>query len=81
MTVIYHVGLHADGYAYRMEEAWSETFPTHKAALAAARSAAAKQRAGGRDAHILYETEDGEWHREYADGGDRPETIVVDDIE
>lgn len=79
MKVIYHVERHDDGFAYRMENAWSETFPTHKDALSAARAAAAKQRTGGKDAHIVYETEDGEWHREYAEGGDRPETIVVDD--
>ncbi|AQZ52214.1 DUF2188 domain-containing protein [Martelella mediterranea] len=79
MEVIYHVGRHDGGYAYRMENAWSETFPTHDAALSAARSAAARQRTGGKNAHILFETEDGEWHREYAEGGDRPETIVIDD--
>ncbi len=33
---------------------------------------------GGEDAEILYQDDKGNWHTEHADGGDRPETEVVD---
>jgi len=56
----------------------SEPFPSHAAALAAARRAAAEQRVPGRTEAIEYETSDGKWHTETAAGGDRPDTDVED---
>ena len=50
--------------------------PTHAAALAAAKHAAAEQRVPGRTETIEYETADGKWHTETAAGSDRPETDV-----
>jgi len=37
---------------------WSETFPDHESALAAAKSAAARQPQGGEDAEISYQLSD-----------------------
>ena len=48
------------------------------AALAAAKRAAAEQRVPGRTEAIEYETADGKWHTETAEGSDRPETDVED---
>lgn len=77
MSMKYRVGQHDGGWAYEFDGTWSESFDTHEKALVAARQAAARQRVGGRDAVITYETPDGKWHTEIAEGGDRPETIVV----
>lgn len=77
--ITYHVAEHDGGFAYRLGDVWSESFPDHDAALAAARSAAERQHLEGRDAEISYQLADGRWQTEHASGGDRPETDVVDD--
>jgi hypothetical protein len=76
--VIYKIVQHDGGWAYTVDGTFSETFPTHDSALAAARRAAAEQRVPGRTEAIEYETADGKWHTETAAGGDRPETEVED---
>ncbi len=79
--VIYQIVRHEDGWAYKVDGTFSETFPTHAAALKAARTAAAEQRVPGATQAIEYETADGKWHTETARGGDRPETEVKDDAD
>ncbi|QIO54705.1 hypothetical protein HA461_26375 (plasmid) [Rhizobium leguminosarum bv. trifolii] len=80
MTIIvYHVGEHDGGFGYRLGDVWSETYPDHGSALAAAKSAAQRQHIEGRDAEIAYQLADGRWQTEHADVGDRPDTEVVDD--
>jgi len=79
MPVTYHVAEHDGGFGYRLGDVWSETYPDHDTALAAAKSAAARQRLGGEDAEISFQLADGRWQTELADGGDRPVTEVVDD--
>jgi hypothetical protein len=76
--VTYKIVQHDGGWAYTVDGAFSETFATHPAALAAAKRAAAEQRVPGRTETIEYETGDGKWHTETAAGGDRPETDVED---
>lgn len=76
--VIYKIVQHDGGWAYQVGETWSETFPDHDAALKAARTAAAEQQVGGQTRTISWEDSSGQWHREVSDGGDRPETTVVD---
>jgi hypothetical protein len=76
--VTYKVVRHDDGWAYTADGTFSEAFPTHAAALAAARRAAAEQRVPGQTEAIEYEDENGKWHTETARGGDRPETDVED---
>ncbi len=77
-TVTYEVAEHDGGWAYRAGATWSETFPTHEAARAAAAKAAGEQRVGGETEGISYEDTKGVWHDEVAQGGDRPETKVED---
>jgi hypothetical protein len=76
--VTYKVVRHEDGWAYTVDGVFSESFPTHAEALAAARRVAAEQRAPGESETIEYEDENGKWHTERALGGDRPETDVED---
>ncbi|MBO3759121.1 DUF2188 domain-containing protein [Ciceribacter sp. L1K23] len=78
--VVYHVVAHDDGYAYRVDDVYSEPFPTHEEALEAARVAAAEHRLSGSDAEISYQDESGQWRSEHADGADRPVTDVEDDV-
>jgi hypothetical protein len=76
--IIYKVVRHEDGWAYTVGDTFSETFASHRAALDAARRAAAEQRVSGQTESIEYEDENGKWHREVASGRDRPDTEVED---
>jgi hypothetical protein len=76
--VIYEIVQHDGGWAYRVDGVYSEPFPSHDAARAAAHRAAAEQRVAGDEVGISYETADGRWHEEVAEGTDRPETEVRD---
>lgn len=76
--VTYQIVRHDDGWAYTVNGVFSEPFPTHAEALAAARTAAAEQRVPGQTEVIEYEDEHGRWHTETAAGRDRPETNVQD---
>ena len=75
--VIYEVVEHDGGWAYRANDVYSETYPTHDTARAAAEGAARKQNVAGQTTGIRYEDRNGEWHEEVANGSDRPETQVV----
>ncbi len=76
--VCYEIVEHDGGWAYRMNGAYSEAFPTHSDAVQAAKIAAAEQQVGGEDEEISYQDEGGRWHEEFSQGGDRPEAEVVD---
>jgi hypothetical protein len=79
MTIVhYEIVEHDGGFAYRADGTYSETFPSHAAALAAAKRAAGEQRVSGEETGIDYEDAGGVWHEEVADGDDRPETEVDD---
>lgn len=78
--VTYDIVEHDGGYAYKVGDVFSETFPTHQAAHDAAAAAAQRQQIGGQDEAIQYQDRSGTWHEEMADGGDRPETEVEDDL-
>lgn len=74
--VHYEIVQHDGGWAYRVQGVYSETFASHDAALAAAKSAAAKQQLSGETEGIVYEDEKGQWHGEVVKGTDRPEADV-----
>ena len=74
--VVYEIVQHDGGWAYRVGEVFSETFPSHDAARAAAEDASRKQAISGNTTGITYEDKEGHWHREVAEGTDRPETKV-----
>jgi hypothetical protein len=70
--VTYVIVEHDGGWAYKVGDVFSETFPTHDAALAAARVAAAEQQQPGETTGIAWEDRGGKWHEEIAKGDDRP---------
>ncbi len=74
--ITYRIVQHDGGWAYKLGDVFSETFPSRDDAFAAAKAAAAEQRAPGSDEEILYEDEHGRWREEHAEGHDRPETEV-----
>ena len=78
VKVTYEIVQHDGGWAYRFLDVYSEAFATHAEALEAARIVAAEQQVGGDSAEISWQDDKGKWHEEYAEGGDRPETEVVD---
>ncbi len=78
MTVTYEVVEHDGGWAYRVKDVYSETFPSHDRALDAARKASQRQHLGGLSTAISYQDRESRWHTEMVDGNDRPDTEVVD---
>jgi hypothetical protein len=74
--VTYEIVEHDGGWAYRVDNVYSETFRTHDQARRAAERAAGEQRVSGEEAGITYEDRAGRWHEEVAEGDDRPETDV-----
>ena len=74
--VIYRIVEHDGGWAYKLGDSFSETYPGHDTARAGAVRAASEQKVPDESALIEYETAAGEWITERADGNDRPDTAV-----
>jgi Uncharacterized protein conserved in bacteria (DUF2188) len=68
--IVYEVVEHDGGWAYKVDGVFSETFPSHDMARAAA------ERAAQETTGISYEDKEGLWHDEVSAGDDRPETDV-----
>ena len=75
-TVTYEIVEHDGGWAYKVGDSFSETYPTHDDAVAAAQLAAAEQKVAGDTTPISWEDKQGKWHDELAKGDDRPDTEV-----
>ena len=78
VEVTYEIVEHDGGWAYKVDGVFSEPYPTHAAALAAAQRAASEQTVPGHTETIEYEDEKGRWHTETARGSDRPHTQIKD---
>lgn len=78
-SVTYKIVTHDGGYAYKVGDVFSETFPTHDDAYRAAADAAERQHVEGATLSIQYQDAQGDWHTEIAAGGDRPETQISDE--
>jgi hypothetical protein len=76
--VTYRIVEHDGGWAYKVGDVFSETFPTRRLAHEAAERAAGEQRIPGDTVAIEYEDGSGRWHEEIDRGTDRPETEVKD---
>ena len=74
--IIYQIVQHDGGWAYRVDETFSETFATHDEAHEAAARAAREQALPGEPTVISYEDKQGHWHRESSAANDRPEPKV-----
>ena len=73
----YKVVQHDGGWAYRLDDVFSEPFADKAAALAAARRVAAEQRVPGDTTQIEFQDGAGKWHVEMSEGDDRPDADVV----
>ncbi|MET3667985.1 DUF2188 domain-containing protein [Caulobacter sp. 1776] len=76
--ITYSIVEHDGGWAYKVGDTFSETFPSHDAALAAARRAADEQEQPGETEGIVYEDKNAVWRQELSSGDDRPTTHVED---
>ena len=74
--VTYRIVRHDSGWAYKLGETFSETYPSHDLARAGA-VAAREQRVPDQTAMIEFEDGTGNWVTERADGHDRPLTDVT----
>jgi hypothetical protein len=73
----YQIVQHDGGWAYKLNDVFSEPYPTRKAALAAAHRVAREQHVPGETTTIEYQDEAGAWHTEVTQGMDRPDADVV----
>lgn len=76
--VVYTIVQHDGGWAYKVGNVFSESFPTKDRAHAAAVRAAREQQTPGETTAIEFEDKSGHWHDEIASGNDRPQTEVED---
>lgn len=76
--ITYDIIEHDGGWAFKLGDTISETFPSHAAALAAAKRVALEQQVAGEDTGISWEDKKGRWHDEVSDGEDRPEVEIHD---
>ena len=74
----YRVVQHDGGWAYKLDDVFSEPFASREAALAAAKDVAAEQHSPGDTTHIEYQDETGQWHAETSLGTDRPDVDVLE---
>jgi Uncharacterized protein conserved in bacteria (DUF2188) len=74
--ITYEIVRHDGGWAYRVDETFSEPFPSHELARRAAELAAKEQVIPGDATDISYEDKKGRWHDERSAGDDRPDTDV-----
>jgi Uncharacterized protein conserved in bacteria (DUF2188) len=74
--ITYEIVRHDGGWAYRVDETFSETFPSHDSAHKAAEQAAREQGEPGETTVISYEDKKGHWHDERSAGDDRPEVKI-----
>ena len=73
----YRVVQHDGGWAYTLNDVFSEPFRDKATALAAARRVAAEQRVPGNTTHIEFQDNAGVWHTELSEGDDRPDADVT----
>ena len=73
--VSYKIVEHDGGWA-KVDDVFSETFPSHDEAHRAAERAAREQVVPGEATSISWEDKDGCWHDELSAGGNRPQTDV-----
>lgn len=75
-NVTYEIVEHDGGWASRVGNVYSGTFPSDDLARTAAKRAAHEQTVAGKTTGISYKDKRGRWHEEVARGDDRPETEV-----
>ena len=76
--IVYEIVEHNGGWAYKLDDVFSETFDTKGQATAAANDVAARQQVSGEDETIQYQDEGGTWRVEDEAGDDRPDVEIRD---
>ena len=77
--IVYRVVQHDGGWAYKLDDVFSESFPARTDAVEAARRAAFEQQLpDANPAAISWEDENGVWHEELSRGDDRPDASVLE---
>jgi hypothetical protein len=76
--VVYEIVRHDGGWAFKLGDTLSATYPSHGAAYAAAKRVAIEQMRPGETVGISWEDERGRWHDELEPGDDRPEVDIRD---
>lgn len=74
--ITYEIVEHDGGWAYKVNDVFSESFASRQEATSAAEQAAAAQRSAGNEVFIEYQDSQGRWHQEIEPGDDRPTTHV-----
>jgi len=75
--ITYRIVEHDGGWAYKLDDVFSESFRTRAEAVEAARRAAFEQGLPDlKSVSISWEDENGVWHDEVSKGDDRPEANV-----
>ena len=74
--VHYTIVEHDGGWAYKLNDVFSETFAPRAHAEAAVRRVAEEQMLAGEQEAIQYQDSKGDWHDEVAQGTDRPATVI-----
>ena len=74
--ITYKIVRHDGGWAYKVDETFSEAFKSHDEAHKAAELAAREQAEPGETTIISYEDKGGHWHKEKSAGDDRPKAKV-----
>jgi hypothetical protein len=74
--ITYEIVRHDSGWAYKVDETFSEPYRTHDEARKAAELAAKEQAEPGKATVISYEDKEGHWHKEKSAGDDRPKPKV-----
>ncbi|HBF30785.1 DUF2188 domain-containing protein [Rhizobium sp.] len=78
VKVTYEIVPHDEGWAYRLNGAYSERFDSHDEALEAARIVVKELSLNDEPVRIIYQDENGKWRAEMSSGDDRPEVEILD---
>lgn len=78
VKVTYEIVPHDEGWAYRLNGAYSERFDSHDEALEAARIVVRELSLTDEPVRIIYQDESGKWRAEMSSGDDRPEVEILD---
>jgi Uncharacterized protein conserved in bacteria (DUF2188) len=77
-NIVYEIVEHDGGWAYKLGDVFSETYPSKELATAAANDVAERQQVAGEPEVVQYQDAKGSWREESVSGDDRPEVDVRD---
>ncbi|WP_042248344.1 DUF2188 domain-containing protein [Paracoccus sp. PAMC 22219] len=77
-NIVYEIVEHDGGWAYKLGDVFSETYPSKELATAVANDVAERQQIAGEPEVVQYQDAEGVWREESVSGDDRPEVDVRD---